>query len=227
MTKIRTKELSDLVVPSGNGSKPHFNSIASPVSNGLKYAKKYVDNFASSRYLMYQLIGGSASIGTKILLPLSGILDDGGYLNQVELMGAAAFGHTIAQFPAYLFLEHRKYGQPINELAREYWAWRGLEAFVLNAPAYFMSAGQATLVEGKVGVIVGALSTSFIGPGKIFSGWLDAPIMHAIYRRLQLRKEQGIHTDGKEVYFIIRNGITTAATTIASGLYNHAIKLVK
>lgn len=201
-----------------------LNTITSPSRVASKYVKNYLDNFVSPRYFVYQLIGGCASVGTKVLLPSLGIFDDAGYWNQLWLTVAASVGHTAIQLPAYLILEHRKYGQPMKELCLEYGAWRSLEALILNAPVYFISAGQANIVEHKFGIIGGAVSTSFISPGKIFNGWLGIPIMQAIYRRLQIRKEQGIHTDGKEVYYIIRNGVTTAANTISGGVYNHAVR---
>ena len=165
---------------------------------------------------------------TKVALSLT-LLDEPGYANQLQLVIAGAVGHTLIQWPVYILLESKKYGQSIKELNMEYLAWRSLEALVLNAPTYFIAAGQGSLVGNFGGVTVGAISTSAIpgSPAKWFSNGIDSPVIHGIYRRLQIRKEKEIPMDGKEVYHILKNGTITAGIIIRDGVYNFAIKPVK
>ncbi len=205
-----------------------LRAVGAPSRVAKRHAKAYLDNLFSFRYLSYQAIGGTASVLTKVGLSLT-LLDDPGYVNQLQLVIAGAVGHTLVQWPLYLYLEHRKYGQSVKELNMEYWAWRSLEALVLNAPTYFIAAGQGSLVENFGGVTAGAISTSAIPgtPAKWFSNGIDSPVMHGIYRRLQIRKENGIPMDEKEVYHILKNGAITASTIIGDTVYNFTIKPVR
>lgn len=204
-----------------------LNTATSPARAVLKYGKEYVNNYTSSRYLMYQIIGGSASVGAKWMFTSLDSFKDGGYWNQLELAIAGTIAHIALQLPAYLWLEKQRYNQPFKNSGTEYAAWRFIE-FLVGIPAFFMAAGQATLVEGVFGVRAGALSTSLfpLSPNKLFNYFTDTSIMHAIYRRLQIRKEKGEQTSGKYVGIILKNAVTIPATTIANGLYNYAIEPV-
>ncbi len=169
--------------------------------------KTYYDNFLSARFFGYQLIGGVGSVAVKLLLPQFGVLDNSDYLNALALQTAGAGGHFLLQFPAYVYFESRHYGQPISSAIREYLAWRTLE-LILN-PGRYLDALQANQTSGLFGDSLGAAATSLpISLGQLGS-LTTTPMIQGLYRRLQLRKEDGIPTDHLEVYRIVASGLSS------------------
>ena len=161
----------------------------------------YYDNFLSKRFLGYQLIGWAGAISVKFLLPTFGILDDTGYGGALLLQLASAGGNFALQFPAYVCLEHRRYGQPIGSAMREFLAWRIPE--IILGPGRYFDAFQANQTSGVLGDSVSAAATSLPLSLGYFASYATAPITQGIYRRLQLRKEQGIQTGARDVFRIV------------------------
>ncbi len=171
--------------------------------------KTYYDNFLSARFFGYQLIGGTGSIAIKLLLPQLGVLDNSDYMHALALQTAGAGGHFLLQFPAYVYFESRHYGQPISSVVREYLAWRTLE-LIFN-PGRYLDAFQANQTSGLFGDSFSAAATSLpISLGQLGS-LTTAPLIQGLYRRLQLKKENGIPTDHLEVYRIAVNGLESLA----------------
>ncbi len=179
--------------------------------------KNYRDNFLSSRFLGYQLVGGIGSISVKILLPQIGVLDNSDYVHALALQTAGAGGHFLLQFPSYLYFENRHYGQSMGSAIREYFAWRSLE-LILN-PGRYLDAFQANQTSGLMGDSFSAAATSLpLSLGHV-GGLVTAPLTQGVYRRLQLRKMRGDRTDHTDVFHLALSGVgnlsNSAGRTIA------------
>src|SRR3989338_6467172 len=188
-------------------------TAAAPAAYLGRGLRTYYDNLASSRFLMYQFIGGIGTVGVKLVLPRLGILDDGSFSQHLQLQVLATAGQVAVQMPAYVVLEGKKYGQSILHAAREYLSWRSLE-ILLSLPGYLVNAGQATGAGYFVGPELGAASTSLpFSTGSIFKVW-HIPVFHGIYIRLQIRKEAGEQIKWHEVFTILEHGAVNAASLL-------------
>lgn len=199
------------------------------------------DNLFSKRYLGYQILGGAAGIGSKILLPAAGVFDDGGYMDNLYLQFSSGGSAIAIQTILYPILESKRYGQSYWGAFRELYTLRAPE-LITSVGASFLNAGQATGVGAGLSTtlnfndlfskIAGAVSTSI--PFANAGGWLTSgpgALAHATYRRLQLRKEQGVFSDEIGVYtnliHEIKQGLSESVRSLASTMERHTPQIIK